>query len=291
MIATVATAWEIYHSQKAPTSKCVGSDRSWWNRHVEPALGATPLQDLKALDLLKFRSQLEAKGLSPQSVQHCLALIRRVLRKAQQWELFPGPVPIFDMPKFDNRRIRFLTPTEAETLLQALKPRSELWCDICIFALHTGLRSSEIFSLTKSSVNLDATRVYVLDGKTVTTRSVPLNAAAYNIAAKYLEGRYPLLFSSHGRKITGVSKTFSRTVEACALNTGVKDRRQRVVFHSLRHTFASWLVQAGQPLALVGELLGHKSLEMTQRYAHLAPEQGVSAVRCIEDYASPVNLF
>ena len=56
------------------------------------------------------------------------------------------------------------------------------------------------------------------------------------------------------------------------LNKDISDGRQKVVFHTLRHTFASWLVQKGTPLYTVAELMGHTSLEMTQRYAHLAPD-------------------
>ena len=69
-----------------------------------------------------------------------------------------------------------------------------------------------------------------------------------------------------------VSDTFERVVEALGFNDGIEDARQRVVFHSLRHTFASWLVQRGVPLYTVAELMGHTTLEMTKRYSHLAPD-------------------
>jgi site-specific recombinase XerD len=55
-------------------------------------------------------------------------------------------------------------------------------------------------------------------------------------------------------------------------NEGVEDTRQRVYFHTLRHTFASWLVQRGVDLYKVKELMGHEDIKMTMRYAHLAPE-------------------
>lgn len=69
-----------------------------------------------------------------------------------------------------------------------------------------------------------------------------------------------------------LSKTFKKVVDSIGLNKGITDPRERICFHSLRHTFASWAVIAGIPLYSVGKTLGHKTAVMTQRYAHLAPE-------------------
>lgn len=80
---------------------------------------------------------------------------------------------------------------------------------------------------------------------------------------------------------TQISASFKRIVEEIGLNEGISDPRQKVVFHTLRHTFASWLVQKGTPLYTVAELMGHKSLTMTSRYAHLAPENMRNAVNKI----------
>ena len=98
-----------------------------------------------------------------------------------------------------------------------------------------------------------------------------------------------------------VSDTFERTVRDLGLNsTGevqtladgkqvpveISDTRQRVVFHSLRHTFASWLVQNGTPLYTVAKLMGHSTLEMTQRYSHLAPDTLRKAALSLEGLLS-----
>jgi len=62
----------------------------------------------------------------------------------------------------------------------------------------------------------------------------------------------------------------------------ISDARQKVVFHTLRHTFASWLVQEGEALYTVAKLMGHTSLEMTQRYSHLAPELLQKAAKSLQ---------
>ena len=76
-------------------------------------------------------------------------------------------------------------------------------------------------------------------------------------------------------------KTFSRVVESLGLNKGVTDPRHKVTFHTLRHTFASWLVSSGTSLYTVKELLGHKTSAMVERYSHLSQEAQRQAVGVI----------
>lgn len=75
---------------------------------------------------------------------------------------------------------------------------------------------------------------------------------------------------------------FARALKARGLNEGMPDRRRMVVIHTLRHTFASWLVQMGTPFYTVSKLMGHSSIKMTERYAHLAPDTPKAAVMDLE---------
>jgi integrase len=101
--------------------------------------------------------------------------------------------------------------------------------------------------------------------------------------------RDDLVFPGRGGvKIGKPSKTFKR-VAGRLFNEGVKDSRQRVFFHTLRHTYASWLVTEGVDLYRVKELLGHKDLTMTQRYAYLAPDTLRGAVNVLEQALKPKN--
>lgn len=258
-----------------------------WKLHVAPLAGAWELDQIGSLKISILHSALVGKGLSPQSVYHCLSLVRRVLNRAVEWELYPGPVPKIRMPKFDNRRIRFLNPLEAEQLLAQLRKNSLLWHDISLFALNTGLRRGELLALTPAHIDLNAKNCHVMDTKTHVGRSVPLNEAAYDVAEKYLtrSKNFSLpLFNDHGLPVNPHSRIFRDAVKACTFNAGITDRRAQVCFHTLRHTFASWLVQSGVRLQVVAQLLGHTSLKMTLRYAHLAPDQGMTAVSCLPSF-------
>ncbi len=184
------------------------------------------------------------------------------------------------MPKVRNARTRFLNRGEVEILLEEIKKRSTLWHDISHFALLTGLRANEIFTLSVSRVDSSSNFINIYDGKSI-NRAVPLCTTAKMIIASYLNGKktQALVFPrADGNPIRTVSNTYFRSVAACKFNEGVTDYRQKVVFHTLRHTFASWLVQKGTPLATVPHLLGHRSIDMTMRYAHLAPEYAHDAV-------------
>ena len=229
-----------------------------------------------------LRRHLEDHGLSPQTVYHCLSLLRRVLNKACEWKNDIYGVPNFKnvMPKFDNRRQRYLDNEEAKAVLDNIRKVdiSGNWYDISLFAINTGLRRSEIFNLTSNCFNLNDKTVKVVDTKSNKNRIVPLNDTAYGISIERiqnLKNRYSNIFNDKNPRL------FRRAVEESGVNKGVIDLRDKIVFHTFRHTFASWLVQGGVPLALVGQLLGHSSIYITMRYAHLSVSQAIDAVDLI----------
>jgi site-specific recombinase XerD len=86
--------------------------------------------------------------------------------------------------------------------------------------------------------------------------------------------REELLFpDSNGNRMKLPSKVFAAVINNLKLNEGVTDRRQKLTFHSLRHTYASWLVDRGVGLYDVQKLLGHSTSQLTERYSHLSDER------------------
>lgn len=278
----LSEAFDLYHQLvlASHSHREIISELGRWQLHIAPVLAELPLDKIRNLQILQLQKTLEAKKLSPQSVYHCLSLLRRVLRRAQEWELYEGPIPKFRMPRFDNRRMRFLTTEEAKRLLAELRCKSDLWFDITLFTLQTGLRAGEIYNLRHFDIDSKNQYLKIYDTKNGSTRIVHLNSTASKIIKKYKckSTKELPLFNENGRLPQSTYRIFSNAVKKCGFNLGVTDRREKVCFHTIRHTFASWLIQGGTPLAMVGKLLGHKTIKMTMRYAHLAQEQEIMAV-------------
>ena len=86
----------------------------------------------------------------------------------------------------------------------------------------------------------------------------------------------------HNGRIANVSKTYRNVVKELKFNNGITDRRQLVIFHTLRHTHASWLALNGESLLVIREALGHKDLQMVKRYAHLSSDARRQAAMRLE---------
>lgn len=257
---------------------------------IDPIMGDKKLAEITPamVDSLK-KSMLQ---LSPQSQKHVLTLLGEIFNQARKWGLFEGESPTkqVKLPQSDNRRMRFLTKEEAQRLLSELKSRSpELW-RMSLLSLHTGMRAGEIFHLRWEHINFTDRTVTIMDGKGEQSRVCHMTDQVFDMLQDVANNQETkagrLVFPKQGtenevRYQTGSG--FQNIVRAVGLNEGITDRRNRIVFHSLRHTFASWLVQKGVPLYTVQKLMGHKTVIMTQRYAHLAPDQGRDAARILSE--------
>ncbi len=161
----------------------------------------------------------------------------------------------------------------------------------CI-SLYAGLRLGEVLALTYGDLDLAAGVIHVRDAK-CGTRMAYMNAVVKSILEEFPGGTpSSLLFPARdGSQLneTSVSKTFPRSVKALGLNDNVTDDRQKVVFHTLRHTFASWLAIDGVPLYTISKLMGHSTIDMTMRYAHLCPDSKRDAVAMLEKRANPLS--
>ena len=224
-------------------------------------------------------------GRAARTVQYALTVVRQVYNFAILHDLYDGtnPVSKIRMPKVDNKRLRFLSHEEADRLLEALARRSVRLYEMSLISLNCGLRAGEIHALKWADLDLRRGTVSVLDGKGW-NRVVPMPRAVIEmLSAKDRTNPDDLIFPSRkGNQKVWVSRTFARVVNELGFNEGISDRRHRVSFHSIRHTYASWLVAEGVDLYTVSKLMGHSSITMTERYSHLAPDGLRAAVKVLE---------
>jgi len=285
---TLAQAWEKYLpvAQANKAAHTAYAEKAAYRLWLSPTLAGKPLRDIKPIHLERIKKTMAEAGRSAQTIRHVLAALRQVFNFAKRHGLYAGdnPVSLVKKPSADARRLRFLIHDEADRLLAALAERESNVHDMALLALHCGLRAGEIFSLTWGDVDMERGVLILRDTKSGKTRAAYMTeAVAAMLGAMERRGHNDLVFlSANGGRIVQITETFNRVVAALGFNNGVTDPRQKVVFHTLRHTFASWLVEQGVDLYSVKELMGHGTLAMTERYSHLSPDKLRRAVKTLE---------
>lgn len=288
------TFGEVFHNHYFPQAKAEKAfksqdrERGLFFNWIEPVIGDLSLKDVAPIHLEKIKKNMTDGGRSARSIQYCLAVARQVFNFAYRHGLFGGDNPVSKVrkPKVDNRRVRFLTREEADTLLKRLRVESHETWEQALLSLHCGLRASEIFNLTWVDVDIGHGLLTIKDPKNGRTRFAYMTQPVKDmLLSKQIGKPSDLVFPGpDGGKRREISRAFERVVKILGLNDGVIDRRDRIVFHSLRHTYASWLVQSGTDLYVVKERLGHSTMAMTERYAHLAPHNAQATVTTLENF-------
>jgi len=263
----------IPHEQSNKSLKSCKREESLYKVWISPVIGNTPLKTISPFDLERIKKTMSDGEQSPRSIRYALAVIRQVFNFARHYDLYKGEVPTskVKIPQSDNRRLRFLTHEEAELLLDTLKIKSTHTYEMALMSLYCGMRAGEIFSLTWGDVDFERGMLSLRDTKSGRNRVAFMTQNVKDMLSAKEKGKNDdLVFPGRGGiKITSISNSFDRTVKILGFNEGITDIRQRVVFHTLRHTYASRLVERGVDLYTVKTLLGHSTLALTERYSHL----------------------
>lgn len=228
-----------------------------------------------------FTSFLERRGGSAATFNRYRAGISMIYREAirQGWT-DKNPARQIKAKKESDGRIRFLTDKEEIRLRKAITKlkHPEQYLNEFEIALHTGMRKGEQFSLTWAQVDLQERRLTLTKTKNGSGRMIPLNSVAMEAfkRQKKITGHSPKVF------LTGSAKEFGPDAKRAWLNEALTAAKiHNFSWHCFRHSFCSRLIQNGVSLKAAQELMGHKVLAMTARYAHLAPEHLQSAVDAI----------
>lgn len=286
----------IFYDKFIPHIQANRRDLKSWKRDeglfrlwIAPVIGNKPLRDIAPFDLEKIKKNMAKAEKSPRSIVYALATIRLVFNFALAHDLYTGKNPAgpagkVKRPTTDNSRTRYLSRAEAAALLDELAARSRDVHDMAFLSLYTGMRAGEIFSLTWADVDLAGGVIMLRKTKGNKNRAAFMTGAVKAmLQARTKNAPAGLVFPGrNGVKIEQASDTFTRAVDKLGFNEGIADREQRVVFHTMRHTFASWLVEGGTDIYHVMKLMGHSDIKLTMRYAHLGKNSLRAAVHRLE---------
>jgi len=227
---------------------------------------------------------------TPRSAATCnreLGALKRLINKAITWGMaVSNPVLSVKPLREERGRMRFLSLEEAGRLMECashhLRP-------IIATALCTGMRRGEIMGMRWKDIDLRNRTIFVPHTKNGHSRYVPISDSLFNVLSNlpqhngsdYLFAGVPKI-GKKGKPFNDVRTSFEN---ACTL-AGIENFR----FHDLRHTAASHMAMAGIPLKIIGDVLGHRSIAMTERYAHLSPGFLRNAVNALPDWTGNGKL-
>lgn len=191
-----------------------------------------------------------------------IALVRGIFHRAERHWRWIEKSPAFTLNREAKRRIRWLTQNEAVRLLNELPEHLK---DMAEFTLHTGLRKSNVTGLRWDSVNMGSRTAYIScdEFKNGQEHAVPLNEDAMAVIRRRIGSHPTHVFSFNGSPIQQCN---TAAWYKALKRAGIIDFR----WHDLRHTWASWMAQAGTPLHILQELGGWESASMVKRYAHFS---------------------
>jgi integrase len=227
-----------------------------------------PLIHMLTVEVLdQYRGHRRGEGVGAATINREMATLKHALSKAVEWKLLRKTAreELTAIKKYQepDGRLRYLSgEAEAERLLQAC---SDALRPMVVTALHTGMRKGELLGLTWDVVDMTHGFIRLKQTKNGKARALPFNETLWSLFSG-LRTRHDVPWVFHdaaGRRWNDIRHPF----EAACAGAGLTDFH----FHDLRHSFASWLMMRGVPLATVSNLLGHTSPTMTLRYAHLSP--------------------
>jgi integrase len=222
-----------------------------------------------------------SKQVSPVSVNMELRTLKAAFGVATRWRLITeNPFRKVAFLRIPEHQPSYVRKEDFGRLLQSIK--DQWFKDLITFAALTGLRRGEIINLRWRDVDFQRRLIYVQSTDTFTTktgkrRTVPMNETVYQLLCSKSSSGGELVFTFDGSAIRPdlVTRKFRFAVRKAGLDRGLH-------FHSLRHTFATWLVQGSVGIYQVQKLLGHSNISVTEVYSHLATSELHQAVNSIE---------
>lgn len=259
-------------------------------KHLLPVLGDKTLAGITSAMVEDFIESRDEAGAAAATIKNEYSLGRRMFNVARKkWKLVRdnpfADVSFSDFLTIDNKRDRVLSLAE-EVLLLSKAKSPEYLRDLIIFALHTGCRRKEILSFEWRDVNFRERFIRVAisklrPGEQSKLKTIPMSDTLFQT----------LLFRSKVQHISGkVFPVSASSVRQAFEKAVVEAKLDDFRFHDLRHSFASRLVQNGVDLYSVSKMMGHSTIQMTERYSHHSPASLLPCVKALDDYYNSTTV-
>src|SRR6266852_3731638 len=259
----------LTYSETNNKPSAVFAKRGLLKNHLIPSFGKLRLNEIGPAEVEKYKEHKLRATYSPKSVNNQLTALRKLLNLAVEYRALQH-APKIKQLKVQEQTFQYLAFEEVDRFLAAAPTD---WRPLLIVALNTGLRIGELLALKWEDCDLRAGKLVVrrslwngMEGspKGGRTREIPLNDLALGALNRHLRG--PYVFCKEDGSRYSHSEVKHIVPRVCA-RAGLP---KRLTMHGLRHSFASHLVMRGATLKAVQELLGHATIDMTLRYAHLS---------------------
>lgn len=274
---TIDKLFEYYYKDKKLHNKHIEEDKQQHYNHVSPFIGNTPIEKLAAKDIRELQNK-KAKTYSPKTVNNILALLNTIIEyaiKNDKINNIENVVKKIRPLKLDNAREKYLTLKEIQKLYKAVKYDNELFIFTKLL-LNTGARLQSAYNISYHDIDFANKIITIKDFKTNSTyRSFLSNELSKLLQTRFKENEnQPFKRSQHQLQRLlrhKLNELFNKNIDA-------NDRKNRVVVHTLRHSFASHLAINGTPIFTIQKLMNHKDIKSTMRYAKLSPESGRESI-------------
>jgi integrase len=253
----------------APSTQRTQRQRlAFWHQR----LGHKYLADITKADVATVKEEFARRGRASGTIHHYIGTLSRALTIAireYDW-LDHNVVSTITRPPKSPGKTRYLTDDERSRLLtECQRSKNPHLYDLVVVALYTGLRRGSLFSLRCQDVDSTKKILTVPHMKNKTHLILPLLGEAYEILTRRCTGRAGAEYIFPEKRNGRQGGCYRRAFEEALKRADIPDAS----FHTLRHSSASYLIQAGIPLYVVSQILAHKSITMTQRYTHLHTDQ------------------
>ena len=273
------------------------TDESMIRNHLVPKLGALHMGNISPPEVAIFVQLMKSQGYASGTCNRALVLLRYGFELALQWKVQgveSNPVKEIKNLRDDNRIERYLSNEQAINLIEAVRQsESKMLQFIVLFLIYTGARKREVLDAKWQDIDWDKRSWRIPKAKSGKVRHVPISKSAFEVLeilrTRLLDGEWSCehvpknIQEALSMNIFMNAKTgkayvsFFYSWNTARVLAGLPDFR----VHDLRHSFASFLVNAGRSLYEVQELLGHADIRTTSRYAHLSRERLISAVETV----------